>query len=105
MKKRISILEALNKIPSLDEDFYDDMREEESVEEAGCGSMYEEESNPKESFLNESLSWEKFVKDLAKRERKSILQTKEKRIDENSPQREYNRRYREDWRNSTRWTK
>ena len=55
--------------------------------------------------LNESYNWSKFVKDFAKRERKNTLEAKQKRIDENSPQREYNKRYREDWRNSTRWTK
>lgn len=55
--------------------------------------------------LNESYNWNKFTKDLEKRERKNLLEAKQKRINENSPQREYNRRYREDWRNSTRWTK
>ena len=55
--------------------------------------------------IQESKGWDKFVKDLDKRQRQNLKDTKEKRIDENSPQREYNKRYREDWKNSTRWTR
>lgn len=55
--------------------------------------------------LNESYNWDKFNKDLMKRERNNLNERKEKRINEHSPQREYNKRYKEDWRNSTRWTR
>lgn len=120
MKKRMSILEALKEIPDLYEGSYGGMHEDEenveeggcgsmyeedSVEEGGCGSMYEEELDLKKEFLNESRSWNKFTKDLIKRERNNLKERKEKRINEHSPQREYNKRYREDWRNSTRWTR
>jgi len=53
--------------------------------------------------VNETKGWGKFVKDLEKRERANLKDVQEKRIEENSPQREYNKRYREDWKNSTRW--
>lgn len=59
----------------------------------------------KKRKVQENKGWDKFVKDLDKRQRQNLKDTKEKRIDENSPQREYNKRYREDWKNSTRWTR
>lgn len=94
IKKRMSILEALKEIPD--------------IEEGDCGSMYEEEEEEREvseKLFNESRNWDKFTKDLIKRERNNLRDAKNKRIDENSPQRKYNKRYREDWRNSTRWAK
>ena len=59
----------------------------------------------KKRKVQESKGWDKFTKDLDKRQRKNLKDAKEKLIDENSPQREYNKRYREDWKNSTRWTR
>ncbi len=59
----------------------------------------------KKRTVQESKGWGKFIRDLEKRQDKNLKDTKEKRIDENSPQREYNKRYREDWKNSTRWTR
>lgn len=57
--------------------------------------------------VNESSNegWNKFIKDLDKRQYQNLKDAKEKRIEENSPQREYNKRYREDWKNSTRWSR
>jgi hypothetical protein len=59
----------------------------------------------KKRKVQESKGWGKFIRDLEKRQDKNLKDAKEKRIDENSPQREYNKRYREDWKNSTRWTR
>jgi len=73
-------------------------------------NLFPEFSNSKKRNLRkrkvqESKGWDKFNKDLDKRQRKNLKDAKEKRINENSPQREYNKRYREDWKNSTRWTR
>ena len=66
---------------------------------------FSKEKKIKKRKVQENKGWDKFVKDLDKRQRKNLKDTKQKRIDENSPQREYNKRYREDWKNSTRWNK
>ena len=66
---------------------------------------FSKKKQAKKRKVQENKGWDKFVKDLDKRQRQNLKDTKEKRIDENSPQREYNKRYREDWQNSTRWTR
>ena len=66
---------------------------------------FSKKKSVKKRKVQESKGWDKFVKDLDKRQRANLKDAQDKRIDENSPQREYNKRYREDWKNSTRWTK
>lgn len=123
MKKRMIILETLGEIPDAEEtslqyhEAIDIMRnnlynmgtetpEDESWEEFAEWDDEEDDWGSDEdddTFLSESYNWDKFNKDLIKREGDNLRNMKEKRIDENSPQREYNKRYREDWKNSTRW--
>ncbi len=125
MKKRISIVESLKAIPDIEEqnlpeqyhdaapiwDTYCEKHNWKSMHKkcpyctAEKAAIYLDESQETDAVLNESRNWDKFTKDIVKREREAIIDSKEKRIDEDSPQREYNKRYREDWRNSTRWKK
>lgn len=52
------------------------------------------------------FKFDKFIKDIVKREDQSREKIKEyAEGQEELPQREYNRRYREKWQNSIRWRK
>jgi len=57
-----------------------------------------------DDLINESLVFDKFVNDLEERDTANTAKFFKNQLDEDSPQREYNKRYREDWRNSTRFT-
>ena len=51
----------------------------------------------------EEVSIDKFMKDIEKRDAEKDENFKKNQVEDDSPQRQYNKRYREDWRNSTRF--